>query len=520
MSKDILIGIDAGTSVIKSVAFDLAGRQIAVASTPNNYTTTAEGAAFQPLSDTWRDCAKTLKGLGDKVPDLAARTAALAVTGQGDGTWLVGKDNKPVTDAWLWLDARSSSTVDRLSALTSDRARFEVTGTGLNCCQMGSQLAHIVATEPELIEAAEVSLHAKDWLYLNLTGERVTDPSEACFTFGNFTTRDYDDMVIEALGLTAQRHLLPPIADGTQTNHPLTAQAARDTGLAQGTPVILGFVDVVCTSLGAGIFTGQEDVGCTILGSTGMHMKARQSQNVVLNDNSTGYVMVLPIPNLVAQLQTNMAATLNIDWLLELAAELASDLGQETDISQLIEHIDRWLKKSKPASVMYHPYISEAGERGPFINSMARASFMGLSSKHRFPDLVRAVIEGLGMASRDCYAAMGELPSEVRLSGGAAKSQALRNIISSTLNTPIRCSSRGEAGAAGAAMMAAVSVGVYDGMTACIADWVSPLLSEIEQPDLSQVEAYNELFSAYHAQRLASEPTWKRMAMLREHQGA
>jgi erythritol kinase len=69
--RDLLVGIDAGTSVIKAVAFDLAGRQIAVASVPNRYTTNADGAAFQswtrlgqtarrrfvisaPRSKTWR----------------------------------------------------------------------------------------------------------------------------------------------------------------------------------------------------------------------------------------------------------------------------------------------------------------------------------------------------------------------------------------------------------------------------------------------------------------------------------
>lgn len=520
MPQDILIGIDAGTSVIKSVAFDLSGKQIAVASTPNKYTTTTEGAAFQSLATTWDDCSATLRTLGDKIPDLAARTAAIAVTGQGDGTWLVGKDNAPVTDGWIWLDARSAPTVDLLSALHTDRARFEATGTGLNCCQMGSQLSHMAATTPEYLEKAEVAFHPKDWLYLNLTGVRATDPSEACFTFGNFRTRAYDDSVIDSLGLSSHRHLLPEIIDGTEIAHPLNADAASQTGLLEGTPVVLGFVDVVCTGLGAGIFTGEEGVGCTILGSTGMHMKARQSENVVLNAESTGYVMVLPIPNMVSQLQTNMAATLNIDWLMKVAADLLSEFGQATDHADLIEHIDNWLLRSKPGGVMYHPYISDAGERGPFINTTARASFMGLNSSHRFPDMVRGIIEGLGMASRDCYSAMGELPSEIRLSGGAAKSSALRNIISSALKTPIRCSEREEAGAAGAAMMAAVSIGVYPDMTSCIDDWVSPLLTDIEHPDHSLSETYDTLFKAYQTQRASSEPVWQYLTSLQESNGA
>src|SRR5476649_2412202 len=104
--RDLLVGIDAGTSVIKAVAFDLAGRQIAVASVPNRYTTNADGAAFQSLDQTWADCAQTLRDLGAKVEDLARRTAAVAVTGQGDGTWLVGAGTSPrATRGYGWMRA-------------------------------------------------------------------------------------------------------------------------------------------------------------------------------------------------------------------------------------------------------------------------------------------------------------------------------------------------------------------------------------------------------------------------------
>ena len=122
--SDILIGIDAGTSVIKAVAFDLAGRQLASAAVPNRYLTAADGSATQPLVQTWEDCARALRELGELVEGLPARTAALAVTGQGDGTWLAGKGNRAVGDAWLWLDARAAPTVDRLAASGANRARW------------------------------------------------------------------------------------------------------------------------------------------------------------------------------------------------------------------------------------------------------------------------------------------------------------------------------------------------------------------------------------------------------------
>jgi erythritol kinase len=512
--RDIIIGIDAGTSVIKAVAFDLTGRQIAAASVANRYVTEADGAAVQSLNQTWADCAQTLRDLGGKVDGLARRAAAVAVTGQGDGTWLVGANDAPVSDAWLWLDARSAETVKRLRASPSDRARFEATGTGLAACSQGAQVAHMAATMPDMLGRTEVALHCKDWLYLKLTAVRATDPSEASFTFGDFRTRQYDDTVIEALGLTRWRKLLPQIVDGSQITHPLSSDAAASTGLLPGTPVCLGFVDIVSTALGAGIYTGVGDtsVACSIIGSTGMHMRAERTEDVRLNRDGTGYVIVLPVPGMVSQVQSNMAATLNIDWALRLAGDLLAQMGHGTTQADLVARIEGWLAASRPGALIYHPYISEAGERGPFVNADARAGFLGLTSGHRFADLLRAVVEGLAMATRDCYAAMGKMPGELRLTGGAARSRALREVLAAAVGAPVRISARQEAGAAGAAMMAAVAIGVYPDMEGCIAEWVTPLLGAAETPAPSLVETYDRMFPAYVSARKALEPVWEMMA--------
>ncbi len=513
---DLIVGIDSGTSVIKAVAFDLTGRQIASASVPNRYASGRDGSATQSLDQTWQDCAAALRALGDKVERLAHRAAALAVTAQGDGTWLVDKANRPVTDAWLWLDARAAPTVERLASGPLNRARFEATGTGLNTCQQGSQMAHMDRHSPELLDRADVALHCKDWLYLNLTGIRATDPSEASFTFGNFRDRDYDDTVIETLGLFARRRLLPEIIDGTMVTHPLTTEAAAQTGLLAGTPVSLGYVDMAMTALGGGVHGGDgSDVACSVIGSTGVHMRAVTVDRVHLNKEGTGYVIALPLPGLVTQVQTNMATTLNIDWMLGLATDVLKDIGHEATHRDLVGRIETWLQASRPGQIVYQPYISEAGERGPFVNADARAGLIGLSVSHRYSDIVRAVIEGLGLAMRDCYVAMGDLPSELRLSGGAARSKGLRGILSAAVHAPVRVSSREEAGAAGAAMMAAVAIGAYPDMEACIAEWVTPLLGPAETPDPELMAAYDRLFPAFSLARHALGPTWETLAAAR-----
>ncbi|MFK0689704.1 FGGY-family carbohydrate kinase [Mesorhizobium sp. IMUNJ 23033] len=514
--RDVLIGIDAGTSVIKSVAFETAGRQIAAAALPNKYETLPGGGAEQDLARTWADTATTLRQLADKVPDLASRVIAIAVTGQGDGTWLIDADGEPVAKGWLWLDARAASVVEEIRARPEDRLRFEKTGSGLAACQQGSQFAFIKRNMPGMLTSAATAFHCKDWLYFRLTGERATDPSEGTFTFGDFRTRDYSDDVLDVLGVGDLRHLLPDIVDGTRQSAALSKAAADVTGLLAGTPVVLAYVDVVCTALGAGLFDRQRKPGCTIIGSTGMHMRlAETPDEVQLNDAATGYTMAMPAPGVFAQLQSNMAATLNIDWVLGLASGILASQGISRSNGEMIALVDQWIASSQPASLIYQPYVSEAGERGPFVDANARAGFVGISSRHGYADMVRAVFEGLAFAARDCYAAMGPLPKEIRLTGGAARSPALRKILGATVGAGIRTSEREEAGAAGAAMIAAVCVGQYASMDDCIAEWVTPLLGAAEPSDQKLAAIYEAMAPSYTLAHEALRPVWRSMAASR-----
>jgi erythritol kinase (D-erythritol 1-phosphate-forming) len=279
--------------------------------------------------------------------------------------------------------------------------------------------------------------------------------------------------------------------------------------------VSLAYVDMVMTGLGAGVCGGDAGATCSIVGSTGVHMRATPVEGVTLNPERSGYVMTLPSPGLVVQMQTNMAASLNIDWVLGLAADVLKSVDRDITHRELVERIESWLAASRPGQLVYLPYISEAGERGPFANAQARAGFVGLSAGHRFADLVRAVVEALGLAMRDCYEAMGSLPRELRLSGGAARSRGLRRILSAAVHAPTRVSSRDEAGAAGAAMMAAVAIGAYRDMASCVAEWVTPLLGAAEAPDAGLVDVYDRVFPAYKAARSGLAEAWDALAAAR-----
>lgn len=516
MSQDILIGIDAGTSVIKSVAFSSSGEQIAIASRANSYRTLSNGGVEQDMRRTWDDTAATLRELGELIPDLATRVAAIAVTGQGDGTWLIDAEGEPVHDGWLWLDARAADEAREIAASDTHNTIYHYTGTGVNVCQTRTHWYWMKRHAPELLKRATTSMHCKDWLYFCLSGERATDPSEGVFTFGDFRSRNYCDEVLAALELSDLARLLPPIVDGEKQGARLSAQAAAQTGLPQGLPLALGYVDVACTALGGGLYDAVLNPGISIIGSTGMHMRfVADADNVQLNEDETGYTMVFPGDS-YAQMQSNMAATLNIDWCLDIALEILQSEGLSRSRGDLLKQMDDKVLQAPAGAALYHPYISSAGERGPFIEPAARASFTGLAQDSGYFALMRSVYEGLALSARDCYDAMGVMPADIRLSGGAARSSALRSILAAALNAPIRGINREEAGAAGAAMISAVQLGLYADMSACVAEWVTPHLTEPENPDPQLAAYYSDLFDLYQATRNALAPTWLDYAQLRK----
>lgn len=516
MTGDILVGIDAGTSVIKAVAFTTAGAQIAAASRPNAYTTLPDGGVEQDMRRTWDDVAQCLRDLGDQVPGLANYIVALSVTGQGDGTWLVDAAGEPIHDGWLWLDSRAAAESRAIEASAGIDTIYRTTGAGVNVSQMRTHLTWMKRHAPELLDRAATALHCKDWLYFQLTGDRATDPTEGVFTFGDFRTRSYAPEVMEALDLTDLTRLLPPIVDGAQTAGQLSDAAAAATGLPAGLPVTLGYVDIMCTALGGGLYDAAASPGLTILGSTGMHMRFLSNAAAVeLSPGRCGYTMAFP-GSAFAQLQTNMAATLNIDWWLDVGRDILQAEGVTRSRRDLLAGMDERVLAAEPGQALFHPYISTAGERGPFTEPDARASFTGLHQGVGFFDMMRSVYEGLALSARDCYTALGPMPDEIRLSGGAAQSAAVRRIVAAVLNRPVRRIDRAEAGAAGAAMIAAVQQRLYPDMEACAAVWVQPLLGPAEMPDADLAARYDGLFGAYRQTREALAPVWNSLAAVRK----
>jgi erythritol kinase len=189
--------------------------------------------------------------------------------------------------------------------------------------------------------------------------------------------------------------------------------------------------------------------------------------------------------------------------------------GIESHRHALLAGVEAHVAAAAPGSSLYHPYILEAGERGPFMNADARAQFSGLSTSTSFAGLFRSIYEGLAFAARDCYGVMGRIPHEIRLAGGAARSSTLLQIFADVMAVPVRRMLREETGAAGAAMIGTISLGLYPDLAACARAWVTPTLGTLVEPNAELSDFYRELFPIYQSVREAMPPAWAALARVR-----
>ena len=459
---EILLGLAADPTRLVAAAFTRDGHEIAHAALAGAIEHNADGTAEQSLGEAWQRAAGVLRRLGRQVPGLARRTLALALTGPAGGSWLCDEDGDAVAPAILPADRRAAALVERWRASGLAREIARTTGCPPDASAQSAQLAWLAAHRPEVLDQAASVFCGQDWLYFCLTGERASEASAALAAFGSLATGAYDPCLLERLGLQDVARLLPAIVDGTRHQGALAPAAAAATGLVAGTPVVLGPVDSIARSLAAGLGTAEDGLGASDPGAGGLHVRAcRRRPHRHWPERG---VAIRRFAGLWFGLAAQ-PATLGPDWLVGLAEQLLADAGligvPRRELLALLEHN----AAAAPARAVLCRHGDGAGW-----------SLSGLSGATTFYDLLRATDEALGREAATCYAALDHRPREVRIVGERPPSAVALQALGAGLGARVRPLLRAAPAATGAALTAALSLGVYDDLAAADADWVTPHL--------------------------------------------
>jgi len=477
--NNVIIGVDAGTSAIKAAAFSLDGEELDVSQRSNPVRSPRPGWAEQDMVTTWERTAGAIEGVVDSID---GEVIGIGVTGQGGGCWLLDNDGQPVRDAILWSDSRAAEYVEEWQTSGVYDIVFDRCGYGLFPGLPIPILRWLKDDEPRVIERAETLLFCKDWLEFCLTGKATTDPSDASLTHRRPDRGEYDEAVLEAVGLPEGAGLVAPVRPPTATIGTVTQQVASRTSLRPGIPVVSGVMDVVASAFGSGAV--QPGDGSSITGTT-LQNQVLLAEPLIVPPRA-GYTLSLGVDGMGLRAMGTMAGTPNLDWFLDEILGVRNFAAIEARVQSIPPRCE---------GLMYHPYLSAAGEKAPFVESTARAQFTGLSQHHTIDHLLRAVYGGVALSMRDCYAHLPREPDRITLSGGGTRSDVWCQLFADCLDVEVIVTAGDEFGAKGAALIAGIGLEQYSDIADAVGKTTTILRSY--EPYPPTVARYDEWYDLY-----------------------
>jgi xylulokinase len=473
-----VLGIDVGTSALKAVLVDEHQAILAEASVPLRASSPRPGWSEQDSEDWCKALREALARLRAARPDALARVRGLGLSGQMHGAVLVDTAGAVIRPAILWNDGRATRESEELAAAIPDLPL--IAGVIAMPGFTAPKLAWLRRHEPASFQRIWKVLSAKDFLRLRLTGEAVSEMSDAAGTLWlDQAERDWSEPILAATGLS--RAAMPDLVEGPDPAGEVRPEFLRDWGIDAPVMVAGGAGDAAAAGIGIGaVADGDAFVS---LGTSGQFFvtgdRYRPSPETLLH----AFAHALP------GRWFRMAAMLNgascLDWVARLVGE--------PDLALLLANVEAAYRGPSPA--IFLPYLS--GERTPHNDPNARGVFFGLDPATQPLDLVQVAMEGVVfsfMEAQVCLEAAGIRLESVAAVGGGARSRFWMQLLAHGLGKPVVRYSGSEKGPAfGAARLARLALTRERPEAWC----AKPPVLDVLEPDPALHAAYHERFERF-----------------------
>ncbi len=472
----LVLGIDVGSSSAKVGLFGLDGRPISICS--RSYPTQEPRPGFKEQDpELWWKA--VVEGIGAVTQNVSAKEIlALGASGHISSLTFVDSSGKPIRPAISFQDHRAVAEVNALSRRIG-RERLEAY-LGIDLPPAATwplpRLLWLKKHEPSTLDDAHRFLQAKDFVNLRLTGEFATDVSSNK-GMTDFATGRFAAPLFSALDLPG--HLFPPVFRPEEVLGQISRQAASETGLPAGLPVVAGWNDLNASALGSGV-VDEGDV-FNISGTSehiGVVTASRQ--------NGPGLICAPFLPGRNLLYGVTCAGGGSLAWF-------AKAFGRE--IKELLA-----LAESAPlgSDLLYFlPYIE--GERSPAWDASAEGTFCGIRSLHGMGHFVRAILEGVAYSLLEVFELVERAAEVIHdpllISGGTARVRLWNQIKADVIGRTVATAENPDTGALGAAMLAAVAAGRYPSCEAAARGMAST--GEQTLAVSASTAQYRELYSLY-----------------------
>lgn len=445
--RDLLIGVDVGTTGTKAMAVDEAGRIHATAYASYPLSRPRPLVVEQDPHDWWNAVVTTIREcLRDVAPE---RVRAIAVSAQGGSLVAVDAANRPLAAARSWLDRRAADGVEALRERFGADEFFRHTGWRLYGAYNCVQLIEMRRSEPDLFASASAFLGTGEYVNARLTGVRAADLNGAGITqLLDVAAGTWSVATLDFLGIDAGR--LAPLVRSGEPIGTLCGEAAEALGLPEDVVVAAGGHDQYCAALGAGV-TSPGDVllstgtAWVVLGITGDAF-ADPSQNFGFGRHV--------VPGTWGEFGSFRNGGVCLDWARQL-------LGREPDSYTAVNELAAGVAAGAEG-LRFFPHFD--GTNIPTWVDEAKGTLLGLEMRHGRGEVYRGVMEGVAFEARrvlESYASFGPTVSTVTLLGGAARSPVWADIISDVLGGGVEIADVPDSACIGAAALAGAGSGLW-----------------------------------------------------------
>jgi xylulokinase len=472
----MFIGIDIGTSSVKSVLLDGNDTIIASESAPLTVSRPHDGWSEQDPAHWWDGVLKTIDALAAKHPTLVSQVAGMGLSGQQHGATCLDRFDEVIRPCILWNDGRSPAECAEIEAAIPDSR--QITG---NMAMPGFTMPKIhwmAKHEPKNRERIAKVLLPKDYIRLMLTGEHACDMADAGSTLWlNVEKRDWSDKHLALTGF--DRGHMPKLYEGTESTGQLRETLQKRWNMRLRPVMAGGGGDNPAAACGVGCL--KDGTASVSLGTSGVLFVSNATYSP--NPDNAVHAMCHSIPNTWSQMGVILSAAVCMDWWSGIAGKPAHELSAEVKTPE------------RPATALFQPFLG--GERTPHNDMSLRAAFVGMGHTATRAELTQAVMEGVAYAFRDNLEALkaaGSNPPRVLALGGGSRSKVWLEIMASMLNVPVDVPQDGDFGGAyGAARLGRVAATGEDPFEVC----KSPPTKAVIDPIPALAAQYDEGFQRY-----------------------
>jgi xylulokinase len=487
-----VVSFDIGTSGTKALLIDGTGKIVESAVKEYPISFPKAGWAEQDPRIWWDAVCETSRSLHKSHAREFDDLKAVGLSGQMHGSVFLDASGKVIRPALLWCDARTGPQVEKMASLLPRETVSRILSNPLLAGLTAPKLLWLRDVEPKAYRRLKTLLLPKDYIRFMMTGNLATEVSDASGTLlFDVKNRRWAQEVLDVLDLDAA--ILPRVGGSAEIGGSVTRSASQELGIPQETPVIHGGGDAVMATVGTGIV--EPGRALTVIGTGGNVTIYSETPSVDPEVRLNTFCNV--ISNSWIQLGVQQFSGNSLRWLRDGLGlfELRIREEEERDAYEiLISQAEKVAAGSE--GLIFLPYFM--GERTPHMDPYARGVFFGLSGNHDRRHFVRAVMEGVVFSFRDTVELvrqMGVPVRTVRATGGGARSPLWVQMQADVFGCPAEILEVDEGSGYGAALMAAVAMGLFDDVAE--ATEANIRVARIYEPNTRNQRIYDEIFREY-----------------------